>query len=286
MPTLAELLADLGDEHADLVGLVSELAPHDPRWDLATPAVGWAVRDQISHLAFFDDAGRRAVEEAEAFARDVELALAREVDPMAIHLARGRSMDGAQLLAWWEEAHTGMVRALSGVDPGARIPWYGPPMGALSFVSARLMETWAHGQDVADALHRERTATDRLRHVAHLGVKARPFSYAVRGLEVPEGRIDVELIGPSGARWEWQVGQAVDRAADDAVDGATDGGGGRSASSIQGSALDFCLVVTQRRNLADTSLVIEGPNASEWMSLAQAFAGPPGPGRPPINATA
>ncbi len=267
MPTLPELLDDLEGEYTDLLGLVSPFRADDPAWDRATPAEGWAIRDQISHLAFFDDAGRRAVEEPEAFAREAEAAMAEPGDPMATHLAMGRSMDGDQLLGWWKEAHTGMVRAVSGVDPGLRLPWYGPPMGVMSFISARLMETWAHGQDVADALDHERGATHRLRHVAHLGVRARPFSYAVRGRDVPPGRIEVALIGPSGARWEWPVGD--------------EGEGSGRVSRIEGPAVDFCLVVTQRRNVADTSLVVEGQDAMEWMSLAQAFAGPPGPGRPP-----
>jgi uncharacterized protein (TIGR03084 family) len=266
MPDLAELLADLESEYADLLGLVVPIPPKDPRWDLATPAVGWTVRDQISHLAYFDDAGRRAIEEPEAFASEAEVALSGSGDPMEVHLVRGRSMDGGELLDWWARAHNGMVRALAAADPGLRLPWYGPPMGVLSFVSARLMETWAHGQDVADALGVERGATERLRHVAHLGVRARTFSYAVRGLDVPPGTVSVGLVGPSGPRWEWQVGDPAD---------------GAPAASVQGSALEFCLVVTQRRNVADTSLAIEGPAAEEWMSIAQAFAGPPGTGRPP-----
>jgi uncharacterized protein (TIGR03084 family) len=139
-------------------------------------------------------------------------------------------------------------------------------MGTLSFISARLMETWAHGQDLADALDGTLVPTDRLRHIAHLGVRSRPFSYSVRGLDVPAGRIDVEVTGPSGAPWTWTVGEAVPAAL-----------GGR----ITGPALDFCLVVTQRVNIADTDLMVEGALAADWMAVAQAFAGPPGPGRPP-----
>lgn len=270
MPALAELLADLDDEYTELRGLVADFEPDDPRWDRATPAAGWAIRDQVSHLAFFDDAGRRAVEEPEAFAAEASAAMAAPGDPMEVHLGRGRSMTGDELLDWWGGAHTGMVRALSGLDPGQRLPWYGPPMGVLSFVSARLMETWAHGQDVADALGVDRVPTDRLRHVAHLGIRARPFSYAVRGRDLPVGPIAVSLVGPSGDVWEWVVGDA---------DG--DGTPTRDDAGVEGSALDFCLVVTQRRNVADTSLRIQGTAATEWMSLAQAFAGPPGPGRPP-----
>ena len=176
-------------------------------------------------------------------------------------------MDGAELLAWWEGSHLGMMQAFAGADPSARVPWFGPPMGALSFVSARLMETWAHGQDVVDALGLDRRPTDRLRHVAHLGVRARPFSYLIRERPVPAGRIDVVLVAPSGGEWRWEVG-------DPDPDGPT--------ATVEGPALDFCLVVTQRRNLADTSLVVTGEPAADWLSVAQAFAGPPGPGRAPL----
>jgi uncharacterized protein (TIGR03084 family) len=206
MTALPELLGDLEDEYSDLRRLVEPLGALDPAWDLATPAEGWAIRDQISHLAFFDDAGRMAMVEPDAFARAAAQAMARDGDPMEEHLARGRAMDGAALLAWWGEAHRGMADAFDGADPTVRIPWYGPPMGVLSFVSARLMETWAHGCDVADGLGVERRPTDRLRHVAHLGVRSRPFSYLIRDREVPEGRIDVNLSAPSGELWQWEIG--------------------------------------------------------------------------------
>lgn len=265
MTTLSELLHDLEDEFADAHRLVDRLEPDDPAWDLATPAPGWAVRDQVSHLAFFDDAGRQVMVEPLVFSAEAERAMAQPGDPMQVHLDRGRAMSGGELLDWWDRAHAGMVHQLSVTDPSSRIPWYGPPMGVMSFVSARLMETWAHGQDIADAMGSQRVPTDRLRHVAHLGVRARPFSYLVRGLEVPAGPIDVTLVAPSGEEWHWEIGP-------------TQLGG--ESDTVSGPALDFCLVVTQRCNVADTGLSISGDRAREWMSIAQAFAGPPGPGRP------
>lgn len=262
---LTELLSDLDDEFADCRRLVAALPPDAPEWDRATPAEGWAVRDQISHMAFFDEAGRQAVEEPAAFARLAEEVMARAGDPMDVHLVPGRALDGDGLLAWWARAHAAMMAAFADADPAARIPWFGPPMGAISFISARLMETWAHGTDVADALGVIRLPTDRLRHVAHLGVRARPFSYIVRGLDVPPGRVDVDLISPSGGSWAFTAGDGEPRA------------------TIAGPALDFCLVVTQRRNVADTSLAATGELAAEWLAVAQAFAGAPGPGRPPTG---
>ena len=271
MTTLPELLDDLDAEFGDLRGVVDPLTDTDPRWDLATPAEGWAVRDQISHLAFFDDAGRMAMVEPDAFSRSVEEVTADPDALMDVHLVRGRSIGGDELLAWWDGAHRAMVNAFAVADPAVRVPWYGPPMGALSFISARLMETWAHGQDVCDALGVERVPTARLRHIAHLGVRARPFSYVVRGLEVPPAHIEVVVTGPDGDEWAWEIGEASAQL---------------PSASVTGNALDFCLVVTQRLDVADSGLVVTGELAEEWMSVAQAFAGPPGPGRPPAGSVA
>jgi len=264
--TLPGLLADLEAEHADLEGLLEPL--DEASWGLDTPAQGWTVRDQVSHLAFFDDAATMAIVDPATFAVAAEAALSAEGDPMEEHLLRGRAMPGRDVLAWWQGARRAMVVAARGLDPQARVPWFGPPMGALSFVSARLMETWAHGQDIADALGVSRVPSARLRHIAHLGVRARPFSYVVHGLEVPDVPVRVELTGPSGERWEWD-GAASEGAASDVV---------------EGSALDFCLVVTQRRHLSDTGLTVQGAVASQWLGIAQAFAGPPGAGRQPRGA--
>lgn len=256
---LRDLLDDLEAEHDDLDGLVAGL--DEAGWDLATPAVPWAVRDQVSHLAFFDDAATTAMVDPVAFTALVEAAVVAE-DPMQEHVRRGRAMTGTEVLTWWRASRTTMIRAARALPVGAPVPWFGPPMGPLSFVSARLMETWAHGQDVADALGVRRLPTARLRHIAHLGVRARPFSYAVRGLELPSVSVRVELTGPSHETWVW-------------------GEPGAAGDVVAGSALDFCLVVTRRRHVADTDLAIVGAAASEWMAIAQAFAGPPGPDRPP-----
>ncbi|HEX7269861.1 MAG TPA: maleylpyruvate isomerase family mycothiol-dependent enzyme, partial [Streptosporangiaceae bacterium] len=159
------------------------------------------------------------------------------------------------------------LRVFAGLDPSARLPWYGPPMSAASSVTARLMETWAHGQDVADALGRRREPTARLRHVAHLGVATMAFSFQLRGKPVPQAPVRVVLTAPGGrdgpgtALWTWGPEDA--------------------ANVVEGDALDFCLLVTQRRHRAGTGLRATGPVADAWLDLAQAFAGPPGPGRPP-----
>jgi uncharacterized protein (TIGR03084 family) len=125
------------------------------------------------------------------------------------------------------------------------------------------METWAHGQDIADAVGVSRPATGRLRHIAHLGVRTMTFSFALNDRPSPASPIRVELAGPGGGQWDWGPPEAADR--------------------VAGTALDFCLVVTQRRHLSDTALAVTGDGATAWMSIAQAFAGAPGPGRAPMT---
>lgn len=228
-------------------------------WDAQTPAPGWSVRDQISHLAFFDEQAHLAVTDPDAFG--VSLGAITDVDSfMNDPLVRARAMAPADVLDWWRRVRTSMLAAFESADPTRRVPWFGPPMSLVSFVSARLMETWAHGQDIADALGVDRDPTSRLRHIAHLGVRARPNSYAANGKALPDGDVRVELDGPNGEIWRWNES---------------------ASASVTGPAIDFCLVVTQRRHLDDTDLNVQGELAHDWMSIAQAFAGPPGEGRKP-----
>lgn len=258
MPDLAGIVADLKAELAELDGVVGRLT--DEQWDLATPAEGWAIRDQISHLAFFDEQATEAATDPDGFAASLQK-VALDVDSfMDEPLLRGRSMAPSDVLGWWRSAKANELKAFHALDPAARIPWFGPPMSPASFVSARIMETWAHGQDIYDALQLTRAPTARLRHICHLGVRARANSYGARGRSIPEVEVAVELAGPTGETWTWNEG---------------------AEQKIAGNALDFCLVVTQRRHPDDTSLVAEGEAAREWLEIAQAFAGPPGSGRKP-----
>ncbi len=260
------MCADLAAEHLDLDGIVAGLG--DAEWSTPTPSPGWAIRDQISHLWFFDQRATMALTDSDAFAADLQAIVDNiGTDPS---IAAGRAMEPAELLHHWREDRDRLLRVAATIDPSARVPWYGPPMAARSFVTARLMETWAHGQDVADALGVTRLATARLRHVAHIGVRARPFSYAIHGITVPEFDVVVHLRGPAGEPWLW--GESHDHSTDPPE---------QPPAFVSGPALDFCLVVTQRRHLADTRLRVVGDAAIEWMAIAQAFAGGVGPGRQP-----
>ncbi len=255
MTDIVGLCADLTDEHAAVDALVAPL--DSSQWASPTPAEGWAVRDHIGHLAYLDGRARLAVLEPDRFRREEGNRSQEELEQH--HLALGRRLSDDQLLARWRRERAALLRALCDLAAGTRVPWYGPAMGAATFITARLMETWSHGQDVADALGLTLPATDRLRHVAHLGVRTRHFSYAIHGLSPPAADVRVELAAPNTGVWSWGHARAADR--------------------IAGPARDFCLVVTQRRHPADTELVITGPLAREWMAIAQAFAGRPGTGR-------
>ena len=256
---LTEVVDDLEAEQAALESVLTRM-PEDA-WDRASHAPGWLARDQVAHLATFDETAALAIVDAEAFR-----AAARAVaDPAQSfeeqYLAKGRALSHADLLAWWRKASSALIAASRTMDGKARLPWYGPDMSGVSFVTARLMETWSHGLDVVDVAGIQRPDTDRLRHVAFIGVRTRPFSYLNRGMQPNTEPVRVELSAPSGAIWEM--------------------GEPSTTNIIRGSATDFCRVVTQRRHISDTHLEVIGPAAREWMDVAQAFAGPPGPGRQP-----
>jgi uncharacterized protein (TIGR03084 family) len=255
---MAALAGDLAAESAVTRALVAGL--DEAGWRTPTPAAGWDIADQIGHLAYFDEIAVRSAVRTQEFLAELA-AIGAEIKPDVI-AARFRDRSGAQMLAWFEAARAQLLDTFSGLDPATRLPWYGPAMSAASSLTARLMETWAHTQDIADALGVTREPTARLRHVAHIGVGARTFSYAVHGKTQPAGPVRVELTPPSGtgALWTWGPEDAQDR--------------------VTGPALDFCLLVTQRRHRDDLALAIDGPAATEWMAIAQAFAGAAGPGRP------
>ncbi|MFZ0666319.1 MAG: TIGR03084 family metal-binding protein [Acidimicrobiales bacterium] len=254
---LQAIVDDLAAESSVLTDVLERLGPR--QWLLETPAQGWTIADQVSHLAYFDGAMRQSVVDPTRFRRDADKILATGDDFPDRIAAQYRGRSGSELLSWFQSERMQLVEAYRQVDPGRRLPWYGPDMSPASSVTARLMETWAHGQDVFDTVGVDRVATRRLRHVAHIGVGALPYSYSVNQLPQPGEPVRVELAAPDGTRWSW---------------GSPD-----AANSVTGDALEFCLVVTQRRHLGETGLVVNGPVAEQWMAIAQAYAGPAGTGR-------
>ncbi|MFH1139085.1 MAG: TIGR03084 family metal-binding protein [Pseudomonadota bacterium] len=256
---MKQICADLRAEHEELDAATAGLT--DQQWSIMTPSPTWTIKDQIRHLAYFDDRAALAAVDPEAFGRHLAEVLGDIQGFIKILDQVGRDMPVGELLAWWRGEREKMLQFLAVVMPKTRLPWYGPPMSALSFAGARLMETWAHGQDVYDALKIRRAPTDRLRHIAHLGVTTFGWSYINRGLEAPTRPVRVELDAPSGGKWTWGPEDAADR--------------------ITGPAEGFCLVVAQRRHVDDTDLIVTGDTARDWMSKAQCYAGPPTDGPQP-----
>ncbi|HEX2073450.1 MAG TPA: TIGR03084 family metal-binding protein [Geodermatophilus sp.] len=255
---MAGLLRDLAREGQDLDDLVADLPAAE--WASPTPAVGWTIAHQIAHLAWTDEVALRAATDPDGFRADRDATgpdLSGQVDAAA---AAGAAVPVAQLLARWRASRARLVSALTALPPGTSLPWFGPDMSAPSMATARLMETWAHGVDVRDALGRPVLATSRLRAVAHLGVRTRDFAFRQHSLRPPGAEFRVELTGPDGEVWTWGPAEADQR--------------------VTGPVLDFCLRVTQRRHRDDLALHAVGADADRWLDLAQAFAGPPGAGRP------
>lgn len=257
---LGALCDDLLAETEALERLVTSL--DDAGWSTATPAPGWDVRDQVAHLAYFDERAHDAIVDPDRLRGERDAALARgDLAIVDAVTSANHRLSGPTAWAWLQQARAALVAAARPLDASRRVPWYGPDMSLASLLTARMMETWAHGQDVADALGVTREATNRLRHVAFIGARAVANSFVAHGRAVPDTPLRVELDAPSGEHWVFGP--------DDAKD------------VVRGPALDFCLLVTQRRHVDDLDLHAQGAVAREWLAIAQAFAGPPGPGRQP-----
>ncbi|GAB3309306.1 TIGR03084 family protein [Epidermidibacterium keratini] len=257
MADIAALVSDLKAEQESVDELLSGRSDED--WGADTPAEGWTVAHQVAHLAFFDGAVTESIVDPDAFAESLKVAKA---DPDYTTTVAGPlvQMRPDDLFALWRSGRQPMYDAMTGAPAGLRTQWYGPPMSVASACTARIMEHWAHGQDIADTFGVRREPTDRLRHVLHIGYRARGFAYANRDLPVPDADVRIEVIAPSGGTWVF---------------------GESETDVIRGSALDMALLMTQRRHRADTALEADGPLAEEFLEVAQAFAGKPGSGRRP-----
>lgn len=259
--TAGSTLAALAREGDILDALVAPCTPE--QWAAPTPAKGWTIAHQIAHLAWTDEAASAALATTGDTGPFDAYRAAAATEPATLPdrtAAEGAAADPRDLLVRWRRSRATLADQLDAALQDAqprRYPWFGPPMGARSMATARLMETWAHGQDVADALGVTRPVSTGLRDIAHLGVATRDFAYAINGMEPPETAFRIELSGPDGERWNW---------------GPDDG---TASGVVRGPALDFCLLVTQRREPEDLGLETEGDDARQWMPLAQVFAGPP-----------
>jgi uncharacterized protein (TIGR03084 family) len=247
------LLADLQHESDRLIEHLNGLAYE--QWGLATPAAGWSIQDQVSHLAFFDDAARLAMTAPDEFRALANALTAGGMDFPDRIAMQHRSLTAEAMLGWFTDARRNLQAEFAGEEPRRRLAWFGPDMSVASSATARLMETWAHGHDIYEALGVEHPPSPGLRNVAHLGVTTFGFAHTINGLEVPGDPVRVELVSPAEDIWTWGPEDAANR--------------------VSGPALDFVLTVTQRRHWSETALVVDGSVASRWLDIAQAFAGAP-----------
>jgi len=263
---LKQICSNLEEQYQEFDDMVSGL---DVKlWQHRTPFFNWTIFDQVAHIAFFDHEALLAIQDPDRFRKRAEgvmdvIMSGRNLRAYTNPLLNSKLLNSKllnnrkpeSLLLFWQNIRKSLIKRLNKITPKDRLPWYGPDMSGPSFVTGRLMETWAHSQDVFDALQIRRVNCARLIHVAHIGVKTFNWSFIVRKLQVPGITPRVELTGPSGKVWKWGEPDAMER--------------------VWGSAEEFCLVVTQRRNVLDTGLKCQGKNAVKWLTITQAFAGVP-----------
>lgn len=258
-PAIDAVLADWAIESDCLASLVTDL--DESGWRTMTPATGWDIATTIAHLATTDNAALATAAAGQTWAYLVAEASTNPHEFTDAAAKTEANRNGEEILRRWHASRTALSDVLRTLPRQHKLPWFGPPMSPTSMATARLMETWAHGVDVADALRRETAPTDRLRHIAHLGCRTRDFAFRVNGLHLPEAEFRVELSAPSGRTWTWGPEDADQQ--------------------VTGSALHFCLLVTQRRHREDLALIAIGADANRWLDIAQAFAGPNRGGRAP-----
>jgi uncharacterized protein (TIGR03084 family) len=254
---LEVLRSDLAAESDELIAVLEPLT--ETVWTIPTKCAPWTIKDQVSHLAWNDEATVFALTQPEQFL-DAKPNTMEGIQQMVDQVILDHhERTGDDLLAWFRTARSDMLDAFAGRDPRARMPWYGPEMSLVSKLTARFMETWAHGYDVLEALGVKKKPTDRARHVVFLGLQALPNTFTTRGLHVPTEPIRIDAISPSGELLQF--------------------GHPDASNVVRGDLHELALVVTQRLHVDDTTITTVGPVARQWLSIAQAFAGPPGSGR-------
>lgn len=254
---------DFREESDALFDLLAPLNEQD--WERKTQFKSWTINDVVAHLHFGDYAANLALQDSTAFrefARSFAATSRRGVGHLAATHAWLEGEKNRALLQRWRNFSQAMADRFAVADPKRRVPWFGPDMSVRSSITARLMETWAHAQAVYDVLGTTRSNTDRIKNIVVLGINTFGWTFTNRGLAVPANIPYVRLTAPSGVLWEWNQPN--------------------QDNFIEGSAVEFCQVVTQVRNIADTTLRVVGETATVWMSIAQCFAGspenPPAPG--------
>lgn len=261
---MLEMSQDFRAEAEQLHTVLQQLT--EEQWQTKTLFMQWTPWDVIAHLHFFDESSLLATTDKDAFRAHVKELIGKAAQGQSSTEQTREKYAGISsedLRARWNSTNAELAAKLGACGPKDRLPWYGPDMGARMFTSARLMETWAHGQEIYDLIGAQRTHTDRIKHIATIGVKTFGWTFINRKLEPPGPPPYVRLTAPSGDIWEWNEPSETE--------------------CVTGDAVGFCQTVTQTRNVADTQLKVVGEVANKWMSIAQCFAGgavdPPAPGK-------
>ena len=252
---MLEQAIDFRDESDALHALLAPLS--DAEFAQPTRFKGWTIDDILAHLHFWNAAADRSLHDEAGFLALLGR-LMRERETTGVRAFEDRELGGIKgrrLLDAWRATYRATAEHFAATDPRRRLKWAGSDMSARSSITARLMETWSHGQAAYDLLGVERVDTDRVRNVAVLGVNTFGWTFVNRKLPVPADPPHVRLRAPSGAVWTFNEPSESDL--------------------VEGSATEFCQVVAQTRHVADTALRVVGDTATRWMAIAQCFAGPP-----------
>ncbi len=246
---------DFFEESEALYQLLEPVAEED--FQQKTQFKDWTLNNVIGHLHLWNWAANLSLNDEAGFLKFQD----KLIKEIAAKGMRGfeddwlNGLKGKELLQEWRQFFSDMYKRFEVADPKKRVKWPGPDMSVRSSISARLMETWAHGQEVYDHLGVVRVNKDHIKNIAVLGINTFGWTFINRGIEVPENKPYVKLTAPSGEIWEWNEVSTT--------------------SMVEGIAEEFCQVVTQVRNIGDTNLNVVGDTADHWMSVAQCFAGSP-----------
>ena len=256
---MKEIIKDIREEVAELNSLLINLSTE--QWATKTTFKDWTPEIVVSHLCYFDLMTIYSINEAEKFSTEGKYIMQvfstkyNSLDRAIAIKERLNTKSYEELRTLWLSSNDQMCSVFETVNPKLRCQWFGPDMGAKMFMTARYMETWSHGQEIYDLLKKKRHYTDSIKNIADIGVKTFEWTFKNRQLNVPNEKPFISLTSPSGVQWQWN--------------------NSNNKNEIIGRASDFCHVVTQNRNVADTKLKIQGDIAKQWMSIAQCFAGEP-----------
>ncbi len=254
---MREILSDLVAEQQALDQFLQRIS--ERQWNLPTSAPGWSIKDTVSHLAYTEQFAARVIEQGPSVIKKAKLG---DIDEWtALGVKEGRGMRYQQVIEWWRNSRADVVDALSRMDGSDRVHWVAGDMSARAFATLRLMETWAHGLDIKDAMEglltfdeeeEDPTAdTSRIRHIAWLAHRMLPYAFSEAGEKFPQAGIRLELMGPRYARWVYGP--------DDAED------------VIKGVAGEWCRIAVQRLDHGATSLKAEGTNAETALRVVRTY---------------